>query len=712
MVNIIENSNNLSADSLYNFVNAKFSAKITYVKDKKHLVLPSRWNEITINQCSGNEINIGIPTGKVNEITVIDFDSLDQWNKYKHLMKGCHIVKTKKGYHCYFKYFDIEDFLIEFGIPKIKCMPSIDFLNNHQFALYGKNYILQKFERELSNIPIEFLEEIKKFSRKVEKERIQRQPCFLEFESDNEIQRMLYGLDRSRLDNFISWRNIGFALKNSFGEKFKDLFLQWSKSASYEYPQKQNEKFWDSIIINENGFKVNSIWYWLKEDNLELFDSLRIKKKDDFVFGDYIYFINKECIPDDLLNFLKQTVRYVQKHEKFVVKNKKWDFKRANILPKGTCIFIDDKKVLWENFVISNLHLISVEDIIFYPLAPNEIYKGNCINLFQGWNLTYEKTFDSILIEPILNHIKTTFCKDKDDKYDYMIGWLASKIQKPREKIYTVLAVSSDDQGTGKGLFFDEFLGYIFGDYHKYRNGIDSLKEKFNPEWETCLFAMLDEIPCNSNAFNKNNELKGIFTQTTQTIEHKYGGKFETADYRSFVACSQHNDIFKHENSDRRYPVFDCDLTCVGNHEYFDKLRSSIKNQNVQKAFFNFLANYDLSDFNMTIFPKNELKEELKKLGAPNHINFIEHFGDIHNEIQSSYLYEHYTLYIKYNNNNHGCYSAIKFYKEMKNLYPNNRTKDYKYYQISPENTLKVLKKYYKNEDFEIEKVECNCYRN
>jgi hypothetical protein len=54
---------------------------------------------------NGNEHNIGIITGKVSGIIVVDFDSKEAYEKAKDRgLSDTPTVKTNRGYHCYFKY--------------------------------------------------------------------------------------------------------------------------------------------------------------------------------------------------------------------------------------------------------------------------------------------------------------------------------------------------------------------------------------------------------------------------------------------------------------------------------------------------------------------------------------------------------------------------------------------------------------------------------
>lgn len=80
---------------------------------KKFYKPPAKWQEITkLNYkdfIKNNHTAYCILLGEINNLFVIDFDTDEQYHKYKlnyPILEQCFRVKTRKGYHCYFKYED------------------------------------------------------------------------------------------------------------------------------------------------------------------------------------------------------------------------------------------------------------------------------------------------------------------------------------------------------------------------------------------------------------------------------------------------------------------------------------------------------------------------------------------------------------------------------------------------------------------------------
>ena len=91
--------------------------KITAVQDSKGILkkkiqgLPKSHNEITLDTCyqyqTGESMCVG--TGKRSNLVVVDFDLVESYNSFIEKnpeYKACKTVKTHKGYHLYFKYWE------------------------------------------------------------------------------------------------------------------------------------------------------------------------------------------------------------------------------------------------------------------------------------------------------------------------------------------------------------------------------------------------------------------------------------------------------------------------------------------------------------------------------------------------------------------------------------------------------------------------------
>ena len=109
---------------------------------KKFYKPPTKWEQITKltykNFINNNDTAYCILVGEINNLFVIDFDTNEQYHKYKliyPILEQCFRVKTRKGYHCYFRY---DDGLTFNNTKKNMKKINIDLLtnNSHVFGPY------------------------------------------------------------------------------------------------------------------------------------------------------------------------------------------------------------------------------------------------------------------------------------------------------------------------------------------------------------------------------------------------------------------------------------------------------------------------------------------------------------------------------------------------------------------------------------------------
>jgi hypothetical protein len=730
----------LKNDALYNILTVKFPVEIKRKKDgKKEVKFYNKWQGITKNVCSGNETNIAFRTGINNDITVLDFDdeesvawfilNVGEINSFK-----CHHVKTHQGIHLYFKYSKELDLLLASNsINKVKVIKAIDIRSEGNCIFYGKGYELIKFEKEIEDVPILFIEKLKDH---LKKEPVKFKPYIInkiDYQSNNDdVIDILNGLSSHRYTNYDDWIKVAFCLKNSFKDTYKEDWINWSKNSDeHIFDREVVEKYWDNIKPpQKNCITVNSLYDMLKTDNIEAFDFLMKRKKNIieentkfFVFNDYKDYLNQITTVTEVENFLKNTVRRITNKGvpsyalKIIDENKniRWNIVKQFPLGLPDSFKFEDKegKIIKTSFsAILKFQVeqyIMKDNVVFEPRGPHIDYDPNMdsnINLFPDWKIKYHKGFvvNYDLLEPIFHHQKKVYCDDQDDLYVYLNGYLASIIQNPEKKLLVALCFVSLHQGAGKNIFWDWFGKYILGILYQYVNNIDTIFNKFSKRFENCLLVILDEISSGGNAYVLNNQLKSIITQTVQSIEPKGMEAYLLNDYRNYIFLSNNKHIVKVENTDRRFCMFECNNCYVGNHEYFKNLNQCLMNPEVQIHYFHYLIQYDLSNFQVRNFPNTKLRQEVMELSVPNHIRFLEYFAEkqqIQECLKASTLYESYKDFIKEREGGHGLLTQTKFSIELKSIFKSKRSNGTKYI-VSKEIVVKYLRDYYKNPEFGI----------
>lgn len=148
-------------------------------------------------------------------------------------------------------------------------------------------------------------------------------------------------------------------------------------------------------------------------------------------------------------------------------------------------------------------------------------------------------------------------CNDEDVRTTWVLNWLACFFQ-TLDKAHTALVLYGE-QGTGKGIFFNEIIMPLFGEL--YVATIDD-KTLTNSKYlggliENRLFINLDEVTHDKKGSQElKNFLKPLITGRSLALDQKHKNiTKETPLYAQVVVTSNSNYVLEIEPNDRRYTV-------------------------------------------------------------------------------------------------------------------------------------------------------------
>lgn len=148
-------------------------------------------------------------------------------------------------------------------------------------------------------------------------------------------------------------------------------------------------------------------------------------------------------------------------------------------------------------------------------------------------------------------------CNNNSEKSHWLINWLAFFFKGLKKS--QVALVLRGDQGSGKGMFFNEIIKLLIGEaYAKIINDKSLNSSYLGGLVENTLFFNLDEISVkkSENARVKN-FLKAIVTNDSITVEKKFKTlEKETRLYAQVLITSNETFPVEIEPSDRRFSVF------------------------------------------------------------------------------------------------------------------------------------------------------------
>jgi hypothetical protein len=562
------------------------SCEIKYENGKKKLEMKS-WND----EYDKNKNGVMIQTGKKNNICDLELDNMeDQINKELSILANeCSnfIYQSKKGFHYWFQYdeemgktkhvknpdldfladvglslcppstYKIDKEIVEYKVIKIpkkgeKINKMSDILKDKLLTLFTKN--AQPKTKTLET-------EIIKENLKTEKHKINMGKI-----EDEKIKQVLEKLHIKRADDYAYWIMTGLALKSDGYDC--SIWDEFSKRSS-KYQEGECFYLWNKLKVNR--ITVNTLFYWLKQDNNDEFQKLKTKVKP-INYDKIIDLTNeKEYNDKKMYQLLKEDVELLGEDEYIKIFNKTISFKYFNNFHIHFTNGDMHHKIEYEgnrrftsnlaNIFNSYGHL-KINSKYFIPLwkesierqrydkvnfLPNQECPINVFNTFSGFVYnTDDKKYDYKKIEPLIEHLKI-MCNN-DDVFNFVIKWWAWIRQHPDIKTKVALVFYSDTQGTGKNTVVD-ILASLFKGY------TTSIKEedigkKFNKKFESKLFIWGDEISGNNK--HDSNALKNLISQTIQIIEPKGGEEYEMMDNGNYCFTTNHSVAFRIDDKERR----------------------------------------------------------------------------------------------------------------------------------------------------------------
>jgi len=261
---------------------------------KKKVKPPHKWNELTLDTCflTPPYKAIGVLTGLKNNITVIDCDSQESYEKiteqYPELLDTT-TVKTPRGYHIYCAYNS-------WARTTTNKHTNIDVRNDGGFV-YGcgsVNVLNQKYEcikqtKQLISITDELVKQICLHDAVPDNrgldatKRRQQNNIPIEIKGNCEIseynQQIIENIDILYWTNYNDWIRIIWAIKNTFGNKGKELANFYSSKCDNYDEQSFNEHWYRG----KNGNSFGTLEYYSRISNEFEYNRIKFLNSDKYI---------------------------------------------------------------------------------------------------------------------------------------------------------------------------------------------------------------------------------------------------------------------------------------------------------------------------------------------------------------------------------------------------------------------------------------------
>lgn len=522
-----------------------------------------------------------------------------------------------------------------------------------------------------------------KSNKKLTLEKVKIEEKIIETTSQNfrMFQQLCRCFTSDRVSNYSAWFEIGCLLKNHFFNKGNDdegydafvyfsklkdennnLFYssfsveevskQWNKITPCKFKKSEKNKSWEKIkkyakidnpelfeeIFNIDNLNLTSSYSDLKT----AFEETNFKLRNPVCFceivntdgTDEIVMRNKTELTTLYENVFWTSYRYIPP----VDESSDGTWKEEEKL------FVDD----WRK----DINIKTYERIDFIPYCQIDNCPDNVYNLFDGLSglkhykqfLKNEKdgTVSSIInfqFGLLLDHI-WRLCGN-DEFNEYLLNWLAFKVQYPNRRTNTALILKSL-QGIGKDSFFDWFGRGILGE--KYYLNIQGLKDldNFNALISHKLLVIINEFEIKDSIANKE-RLKTMITNKMNVINEKFEKQRKEKNHVSFAFLTNNENSFYLEMSDRRNAATEGDNSICNDVDYFKPLFQNVYgldendeyvNRDLIGKFFKFLLERNVDNIDWVgSRPETEYYKTLKENSLPIIIRFFEFVNSKYQEI-------------------------------------------------------------------------------
>ena len=613
----------------------------------------------SIEEFYSKNSNYALLTGKVNNITVLDIDNVTQFEK---LLKELNIennfeVKTitNNGYHLYFQYepelitksnylnikLDVRNDGGLITIPpssyeKDGVRVEYVFEDGLEVENIKKIKTIGKIDNKLKEYLLKDLKPMSSLNKIPEKKIVKKDILFLN-EKLNNINELLLPINDKLSDYNLLFQVIS-SVKKYLNCHDKGLELLINIFENHNYSD-EIEILWTRVDLEKSGdlnklieivnnIKINSEYLYDNIDNKQLYQYCKMNN-----INDIMCYLNKYyCI---ITSSNTGKVLYCEKTYKegklfnLQIITTKENF--VNKIPSSCCICIDEEKKKYQPVLLywlTSIHRKEYRDIEFEPNSKSK----NKLNLFLGFNQLLIKNYkvDELIIVNILYHLKHIICNNNNEVYEFMLNWLAHIFQKPNERMGIAILCKSD-QGTGKNLFFEKFIGDNLIGTHSACLEASQVVGKFNSLLNDKIYIVINEIEAEGELIKTSNKMKALITDKTQKLEKKGVDAIQINNYCNYVLLTNNNNVIKVEEGDRRYLCLEASSNKRGDSIYYKNLAKDVQDIKIGECFFHMLMKRDLSGFNPNsnnVIPMTEYKKELIYISKPKIKKWFEEYID------------------------------------------------------------------------------------
>lgn len=404
--------------------------------------------------------------------------------------------------------------------------------------------------------------------------------------SPGQIKESLAAIDA---DDHDVWIKVGMALHHQFGGSKEGFALwdTWSRKSVNYGDTKLRWKSFNDKPKNREPITLASVLAMAKSTEKEGQLAREIACLERYIYvkeGNQVADLNDP--PADCL-MPYAVFKNATQHEKFSV-----SYTTASGKPQVKSV------PKWE-FFMNHEDFKEVRNVGY---APNQerVYVNQLgvsyLNTFQLPN--HRVVSGTSKLNIFFNHMEYLF--PNPEEREWFIAWIACNVQRPHKRCKVTPLHISTEHGTGRG-WIGQLMEALLGEWNVSVTQMSILSgemgsSQFNEYLYHSLLCIVDEVYENSRRYSINKRMRSILSENKQDVNTKFGKKQSMVVYTNFFFQSNYRMAMILEKADRRINVLSGPES-FRSESYYDDLYDWLANEEAIAQLFQWLMNYDLTDF-------------------------------------------------------------------------------------------------------------------
>lgn len=203
------------------------------------------------------------------------------------------------------------------------------------------------------------------------------------------------------------------------------------------------------------------------------------------------------------------------------------------------------------------------DGIEFFPNPDGAEATAGYLNLWRGFSVEPKAKVNGWAV--LRDHMLNNVCRGDAALFEWLFGWFAHMMQRPRERIGTAV-VMRGRMGVGKSVV-GEYFGSLIASHYFLVGDARYITGNFNAHMASCLLLQAEEAVWAGDKAAEG-RLKDLVTAEIQMIEQKSIDPIRLKNFVRLLMTSNEDWVVPAGKDERRFAVFDVDprRRCRGRH--------------------------------------------------------------------------------------------------------------------------------------------------